>query len=163
SDPTAAAMPSRSAAGKLFRTARSSPSKAATAFDEAPPIPPCTGNRFSISIRTRPFTRRASTASSTTRKQVLVRSRGTRGSAQRIIPLPQIVVIPVEVQRQQINRDRIGEGRLEILVLEAFGVRAVARRQLASVPGVEGSFSTNARLHLFPCQFAEIPGDAGAL
>ena len=55
SDPTSAAIPSRSSAGKFFFSARSSPTSAATAFAEAPPSPPCTGNRFSISMTTRPF------------------------------------------------------------------------------------------------------------
>ena len=38
--------------GEFGPSARSSPSIVATAFDDAAPMPPCTGNRFSISMTT---------------------------------------------------------------------------------------------------------------
>ena len=59
SDPTSAAIRNFSAPGSAFFSARSSPSSVATAFAEAPPSPPCTGSRFSISMSTRPLTRSA--------------------------------------------------------------------------------------------------------
>jgi len=46
SDPTSTAMPSLSAAGNSFFKARSRPIRAATAFPDPAPNPPCTGNRF---------------------------------------------------------------------------------------------------------------------
>ena len=89
SEPTSPAILRRSAGDKDFFNARSKPSMALTAFDEAPPSPPCTGNLFSISMTTRAFDSRAFIAFSTMRKQVFDSSRGTRGSAHRIsIPVP---------------------------------------------------------------------------
>ena len=57
SEPTSAAMRSLSAPGNFFFSARSSASSVATAFPEPAPRPPCTGNRLSMVMVTRPRAR----------------------------------------------------------------------------------------------------------
>src|SRR5580704_1009267 len=76
SDPTSAAIPNRSGPDNPFFSARSSAKSVATAFPEAPPSPPCTGNRFSISTTTRPRALSATIARSTIRQQVFDSSFG---------------------------------------------------------------------------------------
>src|SRR5579862_5050827 len=71
--------------------------------------------------------------------------------------------IHIEIQRQQINRNRIGERRFQILGLVTLSIRAVCRGQFAGLPGVERRFPFDSGFDLAPCQFAEIMRNTGSL
>jgi hypothetical protein len=80
SDPTSPANCNRSAPGSATPNSRSNPIKAAAAFADPAPIPPCTGNRFSIWIATSAATPIRASAFSTIFQQVFRPSNGTRPS-----------------------------------------------------------------------------------
>ena len=58
-------------------------------------------------------------------------------SQQRIVALAKIVVIDVEIEREQVDRNRICEAGGKILVLEFLRVRTVGSGELARLPCVE--------------------------
>src|SRR5258708_34136150 len=68
-------------------------------------------------------------------------------SQQRIVALAKIVVIDVEIEREQIDRNRIREAGRKILVLEFLRVRTVGGGELARLPCVERSFAPHPGLH----------------
>src|SRR5579872_5113226 len=86
----------------------------------------------------------------------LAQTLGERGRReQRIIALAQIVVIDVEIKREQVDGNRIGESGFEIFSLVALGVGAVRGGELAGLPGIERSFPADASFGLAPSKFAE--------
>ncbi|MGO9087085.1 MAG: hypothetical protein ACLQBK_17840 [Candidatus Sulfotelmatobacter sp.] len=83
-----------------------------------------------------------------------------RRRQKRIVALPEIVVIHVQVQRQQVDRNGVGKRRFQIFILETFRVRPVGGGQFARLPGIERSFAAHARFHLAPGQLAELARDS---
>src|SRR5579871_4566322 len=86
-----------------------------------------------------------------------------RWRQQRIITLSQIVIVHIEVKREQVNRNRVGKRRFQIFGLVALGVRAVRGRELARLPGIERGFAFDTGFNLLPCDRAEVAGDSRAL
>src|ERR1022692_4430589 len=59
------------------------------------------------------------------------------GGQQRIVAFAQVVVIDVEVEREQVDRNRVGEAGGQVLVLIFLRVGAGGGGELARLPGVE--------------------------
>src|SRR5205085_8595328 len=55
-------------------------------------------------------------------------------SKQGIIAFPQIVIVHIQIKREQVNRDCVREGGFEIFGLVAFGIRAIRGRQFPRLP-----------------------------
>src|ERR1019366_6486541 len=65
-------------------------------------------------------------------------------SQKRIVALAQLVVVHVEVEREQVDGDSVGKGGFEILLARLFRVGRVGGDDLAQLVGVERGFA----LHL---------------
>ena len=76
--------------------------------------------------------------------------------------LAQIVIIHVEVNREQVDGYCVGEAGGQIFVLEFLGVGAVSGRKFACFPCVERCFSTHASLDLLPGEIGKRRRNAGA-
>src|SRR5208337_4969738 len=81
---------------------------------------------------------------------------------QGVVALAQVVVVDVEIEREQVDGNRIGEAGGEIVVLEFLRVGTVCGGKLARLPGVERSFSAHTGFHLLPGQVSEMLRHTGA-
>ena len=74
---------------------------------------------------------------------------------QRVITLTQVLIVYIELKRQQINRDGIGECSRKELVFVLLSIGSACGGQLACVPGIQRGFSSNASFNLCPGQISK--------
>src|SRR5215469_1325785 len=87
----------------------------------------------------------------------------SRGSEQRVVAFAQVVVVDVEIEREEINGDGVGKRCFQVFGLVALGVGTAGGGEFAGFEGIERCFPADAGFDLAPGQFTEIVRDTGAL
>ena len=77
--------------------------------------------------------------------------------------LAQLVVVHVEVEREQVDGDGVGEGSFEVLLARLLRIRRIGGDDLAEFVGVERSFALHLVLRLLPDQVGKGLREASVL
>src|SRR5271157_3736117 len=82
---------------------------------------------------------------------------------QRIVALAEVLVIHIEIQRQGIQRNGVGEGGQQVLVARLLCLWAVSSRDLAQLIGIKARLAPDLILHLLPRKVGELLRDPDSL